>query len=79
MIHVVGISELRRNLPAFLERVLKGEEVQVTRRGKVVARITPATGVRGETRAALKRLRSSARVGDVESPIDAEWVTGHGP
>ena len=75
MIHV-SVSELRQKLPAFLERVRKGEEVQVTRRGKVIARITQAIDARGVSRRALEILRSRARVGDVESPIDIGWEAG---
>ena len=78
MIHV-SVSELRQNLPAFLERVRKGEEVQVTRRGEVIARITPAVDAREESRRALELLRSRARVGDVESPISVGWEAGDDP
>ena len=37
----VGIRELRDNLRSYLARVKLGEDVLVTERGKVVARITP--------------------------------------
>jgi prevent-host-death family protein len=39
----VGIRELRNNLRAYLGRVKEGEEVNVTERGKVIARISTAS------------------------------------
>ena len=37
----VGIRELKDGLSAILERVENGETVEVTKRGRTVARITP--------------------------------------
>lgn len=70
---VVSITELRRRLPELLGRVEDGGEVRVTRRGKLVARIQPAEDARTEAQATLARLRERAVIGDVESPIDADW------
>ena len=59
----VGIRQLRQNASAIIRRVLEGENIDVTDRGRPVARIVPlrevgrldqlildgrATGVRGE-------------------------------
>ena len=38
----VGIRELRQNLSRYLERVKAGEDLVVTERGRVVARLVPA-------------------------------------
>jgi prevent-host-death family protein len=38
----VGVRELRQNLSKYLERVKNGEDLVVTERGKVVARLVPA-------------------------------------
>ena len=35
----VKITELRQNLPSYLEKVQNGEELQITLHGKVIARI----------------------------------------
>ena len=44
----VGIRELRDNFRSYLQRVKEGEEVTVTERGKVVARLVPAERSRRE-------------------------------
>jgi len=41
-IHTVGVRELRQNLSRHLERVRAGEVLDVTARGRVVARLVPA-------------------------------------
>lgn len=42
----VGSFEAKTHLPQLLERVAKGEEFTITRHGKPVARLVPATGVK---------------------------------
>ena len=37
----VGVRELRQNLSVYLRRVKHGEQLDVTERGHVVARLTP--------------------------------------
>lgn len=44
MSEAVGIRELRQNLSRYLERVKAGEDLAVTERGTVVARLVPAGG-----------------------------------
>jgi prevent-host-death family protein len=38
----VGVRELRQNLSKYLDRVKAGENLTVTERGRVVARLVPA-------------------------------------
>jgi prevent-host-death family protein len=38
----VGVRELRQNLSKYLQRVKAGEDLLVTERGEVVARLVPA-------------------------------------
>jgi len=40
----VGTLEARNSLSALLEEVEKGEEITITRHGKPIARLVPATG-----------------------------------
>lgn len=40
------VRELRNNYSKVLKWVAKGEEVEVTRRGKVVAKVIPPEGVK---------------------------------
>jgi prevent-host-death family protein len=74
----VNVTQLRQNLPEYLARARAGEPVEVTVRGKVIARIVPE-GDRAEgARERLKALRGKARVGDVMSPSGERWNAGRG-
>jgi prevent-host-death family protein len=70
----VNISELRNHLPRYLARVEAGEQLLVTRRGRVVARISAVEYGQTAARRQLESLRERARVGDVVSSIE-EWFT----
>ncbi len=39
----VGVHEAKTHLSRLLERVESGEEIEISRRGQVVARLVPAT------------------------------------
>ncbi len=71
----VKVTELRQNLPAYLARVKRGEELEVMVHGKVVARIVPE---QDRAEAARKRLaqmrRDGARiVGDIMNMPKENW------
>jgi len=72
MIHV-NITELRQRLPAYLGRVKAGEEVAVTSRGKVVARLVPSKDECNAARRRLEVARKAGWVGDVISPTGEVW------
>ncbi len=40
----IGVRELRQNASVYLERVKKGESIEVTERGVPVAMLTPVKG-----------------------------------
>lgn len=71
----VSITELRQNLPNYLKQVERGEEIAVTVRGRIVARLVPASGVSARTQAweRLLALRGKVTLGDVVSPTGAVW------
>lgn len=69
----VNVTDLRSRLPEFLDRANRGEEVRVTRRGKVIARLMPPSDRRRAARLELEVLRSEATIGDVESPLGEQW------
>jgi prevent-host-death family protein len=69
----INITELRRHLPEYIARAETGEEILVTRRGEVVARLVAAGDRRARAREQLARLRAGAVVGDVVSPVAADW------
>jgi prevent-host-death family protein len=74
----VAISEFRQHLPEYLEQVRKGEPLQITQHGKVVARVTPDEDVAAAARNYIAMLRKTARVGDVISPIGEPWESERG-
>jgi prevent-host-death family protein len=55
----VKVTELRAHLPAYLERVRRGEHLKVTSRGHVIAEIVPAAPRVENASAARKLLRGS--------------------
>jgi prevent-host-death family protein len=72
---LVSVSDLRQHLPAFLKRVQAGEELQVTSRGRIIARIAPERDPADEARQWLLDLRDRVSLGDVVQRIpDVEWI-----
>jgi prevent-host-death family protein len=70
----INITELRKHLPSYLKRVARGEQIRVTRNGKVLARIVPEGDPGTAARIRLEALRGTMVVGDIVSPIDdVEW------
>ena len=69
----VNVTELRQNLPAYLVKVQKGKEIEVTSRGKVIARIVPGSETHVEARARLLAARKRCRIGDVVGPTNEAW------
>lgn len=63
----VGAFDAKTHLPALLKRVVKGETVQITRRGVPVAKLVPVgsqkTGNPKEAAASIRKLRSQIRLG----------------
>lgn len=69
----VNVTELRQNLPSYLAEVRKGGVIEVTSRGKVIARIIAGGDPQREARERLVAAREKSCIGDVTSPIGAEW------
>jgi prevent-host-death family protein len=69
----VAVSEFRANLVGFLKRVERGEVITLTSRGHEVAKIIPPDSKIEKARMALKKLRKTAVIKDVLSPIEQEW------
>ena len=73
----VNVTELRNHLPDYLKKVRAGEEVAVTSRGKVIARLVPEVDESVAARKRLDELRSQSIVGDVVTPFEEEWEALH--
>lgn len=72
----IKVTELRQNLPSYLARVRRGERLQITSRGKVIAEIGPPVASEPQARAARGLLQGSVlRWDDPLSPVlgPAEW------
>lgn len=71
----VKVTELRQNLPSYLARVKRGEELEVMVHGKVVARIVPEQDRREAARKWLAELRKGGAriVGDIMAPSGDTW------
>jgi len=69
----VNITELRAHLLSYLRQVAGGEEIRVTQRGRVIARIVPEQSRQAQARSALAELSKTAWLGDIESPIADDW------
>jgi antitoxin (DNA-binding transcriptional repressor) of toxin-antitoxin stability system len=44
------VRQVQHGLAAVLSEVQKGREIAITKRGKVIARLVPATGAKGPVR-----------------------------
>ena len=71
----VKVTELRQNLPAYLARVKRGDELEVMVHGRVVARIVPEQDRREAARRHLAELRKAGAriIGDVITPVGETW------
>jgi prevent-host-death family protein len=69
----VNITELRQNLPTYVEQARKGKDVRITVRGKVVARLIADKDEQEAARLRLIALRKTCYLGDVLSPSGDTW------
>ena len=69
----VSITTFRNHIPVYLDKVRKGEDIALTSRGKVIARLLPPEDERQNARQRIAELRATSRIDDVISPVDDEW------
>ena len=69
----IAVSDLRANLMKILKEVEHGFTVDITSRGRVVAKLVPPEHTRDIARNKLKELGENAVLGDIISPIDVQW------
>jgi prevent-host-death family protein len=71
----VGAFEAKTHFAQLLQRVERGEEITITRRGKAVARLVPAAAKRDPEAvlATFRRLRERARRSGLGRFDWAEW------
>jgi prevent-host-death family protein len=64
----VNVTDLRQNLPSYLERARRGERIRVSSRGEVIAEISSPKATEEEAELIRKQLRGS--VLHYESPLE---------
>ena len=70
----VSVTDLRQHLPTYLKRVEAGEEIRITSRGRVVARIQPEQDLAEEARLWLESLRDNV-IGNWRYCMNADVYT----
>lgn len=69
----IAVSDLRANLMKILKEIEHGSAIDITSRGKVVARLVPPNYSREKARDRLKEIQKTAVLGDIISPINVQW------
>ncbi|PLX89365.1 MAG: type II toxin-antitoxin system prevent-host-death family antitoxin [Desulfuromonas sp.] len=69
----VSVTTFRKHIPDYLDKVRQGEDIVLTSRGKVIARLLPPEDERQNARQRLVALRAASRIDDVISPLDDDW------
>jgi len=69
----VSISEFRANLLKYLTLVQKGEAINVTSKGSLMATLNPPVGQQKAARLQLDKLATTAVINDVISPGEDSW------
>jgi prevent-host-death family protein len=69
----VSVTTFRKYIPDYLDKVRKGEEISLTSRGHVIARIVPPVDERMKAREQLEAIRKNCTIGDITTPLDTEW------
>ena len=70
----VNVTEFRNHLQSYLKKVSHGEELAITSRGKVVARLVPELDQKAAATERLKKQRGAVIQGDIVSPINLQWT-----
>jgi prevent-host-death family protein len=68
--HTVGAFEAKTHFSALLERVERGEQIAITKHGRLVAKLVPATGPdREKRREIIARLKEFGR----QNTLGLDW------
>jgi prevent-host-death family protein len=69
----VSISEFRANLLTYLKQVQKGEQINVTSKGAVLATLCSPVSQQKSAGMQLKKLAETAKIYDIVSPGEESW------
>lgn len=70
----IAISELRANLMKVLKEIKTGAIINITSRGKVIAKLVPPHDTVNNAREKLNKISKTAVIKDILSPIDTHWT-----
>ncbi len=69
----IAVSELRANFMKVLKEVQNGSTINISSRGKIIAKLVPPINDQKEAKNKLNELGKTAKIKDVVSPIDVHW------
>ena len=69
----VNVTDLRQNLPSYLDRARRGERIRVTSRGTLIAEITAPKATEEEAQLIREQMRGA--VVRYESPTEPAHAT----
>jgi len=69
----IAISEFRSNLMKVLRAISLGEKINITSRGKVIAKLVPPDDTIVEARKRLSKISKKAVLNNLISPIETKW------
>lgn len=70
----VSVTTFRKHIPDYLGKVRKGEDISLTSRGKVIARLVQPADERESAREQLAALRGGGiYIGDLTTPLNVAW------
>ena len=69
----VSISEFWANLLTYLKQVQKGEQINVTSKGDVLATLCSPVSQQKSAGMQLKKLAETAKIYDIVSPAEESW------
>ena len=69
----VSISKFRAHLLKYLTQAQRGEQINITSKGKLLATLTAPLSQQNAARTKLRELAKTAVIHDVLSPIDESW------
>ena len=70
---IVNMTEFRQRLPRYLRQAEAGEEIRITSRGRVIARLLPEEDQVAAACRRLDALQGQIRLAGVENPSGEEW------
>jgi prevent-host-death family protein len=69
----MAVSKLRANLMKVLKEIEQGDSVNITSRGRVVAKLVPPDHTAEKAREKLNEIAKAAVLHDLIAPIDVSW------